>query len=67
MANKKLSEIPLQYNGLNLRQDIRYCIQVDVLEKSDKKMKYYDWIMKDLWDTIKRPNLQIMGIAEEMV
>jgi hypothetical protein len=21
--------------------------------------------MKDLWDTIKRPNLQIMGIEEE--
>jgi hypothetical protein len=34
--------------------------KVEVLEQSNErkgKKKKYEWDMKDLWDTIKRPNL----------
>jgi uncharacterized coiled-coil protein SlyX len=33
--------------------------------KDHKRMlRKYEWDMQDIWDTIKRPNLQIMGIEE---
>jgi hypothetical protein len=27
-------------------------------------LRKYEWNMQDVWDTIKRPNLQIMGLEE---
>jgi hypothetical protein len=27
-------------------------------------LRKYEWNMQDIWDTMKRPNLQIMGVEE---
>jgi hypothetical protein len=30
----------------------------------EKMLRKYEWNMQDIWDTMKRSNLQIMGIEE---
>jgi uncharacterized coiled-coil protein SlyX len=34
------------------------------VEDHKKVLRKYEWNMQDVWDTIKRPNLQIMHIEE---
>jgi hypothetical protein len=43
----------------------------DKVEKVDQRVKdhermlrKYEWNMQDIWDTMKRPNLQIMGVEK---
>jgi hypothetical protein len=42
--------------------------EVDKLEQSDKDKEKmlikYEQNRQDIWDTIKRPNLEIMGVEE---
>jgi uncharacterized coiled-coil protein SlyX len=30
----------------------------------ERMLRKYEWNMQNIWDTMKRPNLQIMGIEE---
>jgi uncharacterized coiled-coil protein SlyX len=43
--------------------------KVEELDKTvkdhERKLRKYKWNMQDIWDTMKRPNLQIMGVEEE--
>jgi hypothetical protein len=31
----------------------------------ERRLRKYEWDMQDIWDTMKSPNLQIMGVEEE--
>jgi hypothetical protein len=31
----------------------------------ERMLRKYEWNMQDIWDTMKRPSLQILGVKEE--
>jgi uncharacterized coiled-coil protein SlyX len=42
--------------------------RVEELEQTvkdhERMLRKYEWNMQDIWDIMKRPNLQIMGVEE---
>jgi hypothetical protein len=38
--------------------------ELDQTVKDHERMLRYEWNMQVIWDTMKRPNLQIMGVEE---
>jgi uncharacterized coiled-coil protein SlyX len=35
-----------------------------IVKDHERMLRKYEWNMQDIWDNMKRPNLQIMGIKE---
>jgi hypothetical protein len=35
------------------------------VKEQEKSLRKHEWNIQDIWNTIKRPNLQIMGTEEE--
>jgi methyl-accepting chemotaxis protein len=35
-----------------------------IVKDHEKMLRKYEWNMQDIWDTMKRPNLRIMGVEE---
>jgi hypothetical protein len=33
----------------------------------ERRLRKYKWNMQDIWDTMKRPNLQVMGVEGEKI
>jgi chromosome segregation ATPase len=72
--NNSISEIKISIESLvNRVQQVenRVSGMEDKAEKLDQTVKdhksmlrKYNWNMQDIWDTMKRPNLQIMGVEE---